>query len=70
MIGLFLIFVPPSIIIADTQDIFATIGISSIGQITWPSYFWAFFYIPPIQYILIIPTTIGILIYGIISLFI
>ncbi|MHA1271070.1 MAG: GxGYxYP domain-containing protein [Candidatus Helarchaeota archaeon] len=66
MVGLFLIFVPPSIIIVDSQEIFSAIGITAISEINWAPIIWYIFYTPSIQVILIIPITIFLLVYGII----
>ncbi|MHA1799218.1 MAG: GxGYxYP domain-containing protein [Candidatus Helarchaeota archaeon] len=69
MLGSFLVFVPSSIIIVDAQEIFVQIGMVGISQINWPSFVWCLIYIPPIQVFLMVPITIGVLLYGLASIF-
>ncbi|MBD3227497.1 MAG: hypothetical protein GF329_04840 [Candidatus Lokiarchaeota archaeon] len=67
LIGLFIISIPPSIIIVDGQEIFASFGITAISNINWPSLWWTFFYNPTTSIFIIIPITLYVLIYGFVS---
>ncbi|MHA1426156.1 MAG: GxGYxYP domain-containing protein [Candidatus Helarchaeota archaeon] len=65
--GLFLIFIPPTIIVVDAQAVFGFIGLTGIEQIVWSPLAWTLFYTPVIYMILVIPVTIYIIIFGIVN---
>jgi hypothetical protein len=70
LIGLFIYFIPSSIIVSDSQDIFSTIGLTAISEIIWNSNFWTIFYTPNVSIFLIIPLTLLLIVYGLIFSFI
>ncbi|MHA1650897.1 MAG: GxGYxYP domain-containing protein [Candidatus Helarchaeota archaeon] len=67
IIGLFLFFIPPSIIIVDSQAVFSFIGLTGINQLSWSPIFWSICYTPPAYIFLCIPLTIYVLLFGIIQ---
>ncbi|MHA1267190.1 MAG: GxGYxYP domain-containing protein [Candidatus Helarchaeota archaeon] len=67
ILGLFLFFIPPTIIIVDSQAIFELLGITGIEQLTWAPAFWTIVYIPSFYAFLVIPLTIFVLLFGIIN---
>jgi hypothetical protein len=64
LIGMCLMFIPASFLIADAQEMFVSIGVTSINQIDWPSFFWWIIYMPGFHMLLIIPIVIILLIYA------
>ena len=64
-IGFLLTFVPPTILVVDSQAIFNLMGITGIEQLTWSSSVWSLFYTPPIYMFMVIPITVFVLIFGI-----
>lgn len=69
LIGVFLTFTFPAILIVDNQGLFADFGMIGISQLSWPSIVWAIFYIPTVYLFLVIPITVFVLIVGIVSFF-
>lgn len=69
MIGLFLFYIPPTIIVVDAQAIFELLGITGLESLTWSPMFWTFFYAPPIYMFLVIPITFYVIIFGVIVIF-
>ena len=69
MLGLLLTFIPPSIIIVDGQEIFAAIGVPAISKIDWVSFYWYIFYLPSLYSFIAIPISVGVIGYGIYSIF-
>jgi len=67
VLGLVLIFVPPAIIMVDSQEIFAQIGIPAISRINWASLMWQMFYLPSVYAFITIIFVFLVLIYGILS---
>jgi hypothetical protein len=67
VLGLFLNFIPATIIVVDSQAAFTFLGLSGIDQLSWSPTLWTLFYIPSIYMFLIGAITIFILIYGIAS---
>ncbi|NVM52658.1 MAG: hypothetical protein HWN66_03060 [Candidatus Helarchaeota archaeon] len=67
IIGLFLIFIPPTVIVVDSQEAFSFLGLTGIDQLSWSSTLWALFYIPPTYMFLVAPITIFVLIFGVIK---
>lgn len=67
ILGLFLNFIPATIIVVDSQAAFALLGLSGIDQLSWSPTLWTLFYIPSMYMFLIGPITIFILIFGIVS---
>ena len=65
--GLFLLFVPPTIIVVDSQAAFTFLGLTGIEQLSWSPLLWTFFYIPSTYIFLAIPLIFYVLIFGIIS---
>jgi hypothetical protein len=65
--GLFLLFIPPTIIVVDSQAAFTFLGLTGIEQLSWSPLLWAFFYTPSIYMFLAIPLIFYVLIFGIIS---
>ncbi len=68
-IGSFLFFIPPPILIADSQDIFVNLEIEAITQFVWPSFVWWMFYVPSMRMLLIIPLILLLLVYAALELF-
>ncbi len=69
LIGSLLLFIPPPILIADSQDIFVNLEIEAITQFVWPSFVWWMFYVPSMHMLLIIPITLLLLLYAAFELF-
>ncbi len=69
MMGLFLTFLYPSILVVDNQEILAAIGMTGTSQLVWSSVVWLIFYLPNIYLFLEVPVTIFVLTVGFISLF-
>ena len=69
IIGLFLFYIPPTIIVVDAQSIFAMFGLTGIEQLTWSPAFWTLFYTPALYMFLCVPITIFVVIFGIFKSF-
>ncbi len=65
IIGLFLFYIPPTIIVVDAQAIFELLGLTGIQQLSWSPMFWTLFYSPAIYMVLVVPITVFVLIFGI-----
>ncbi len=69
IIGLFLTFIPPTIIVVDSQAVFTMIGLRGIEQLTWTPAIWTAFYTPTIYTLLVVPLTLYVIVFGIFKSF-
>ncbi len=65
LFGLFLIFVPPTVIVVDSQAAFTYLGITGIEQLSWSPFMWAIFYTPSLYMFLAIPIIFYVILFGI-----
>ncbi|HUX99242.1 MAG TPA: GxGYxYP domain-containing protein [Candidatus Deferrimicrobium sp.] len=66
IIGLFIFFIPQTVLVIDSQEAFSFIGLTGINQLSWSPLMWTCFYTPSIYTFLAIPLTAYVLIVGLI----
>jgi hypothetical protein len=66
IIGLFIFFIPQTVLMIDSQEAFSFIGLTGINQLSWAPLIWTCFYTPSIYTFLAIPITIYVLLVGLI----